>query len=236
MRLTELSTAGVPGIKYLDQGSRGAGTGTKNYVVFDQNLINIIKKYGIAGLGAFPAGSQFMHQVDHDPFPAQKFARGGRAQARGPAAQRTVPETRATLLAQQHQLINGQRAVQMFPRGTRQLPLPHGMSRVATAAGVFHFDPKKISAAAIKHASAAGRENEILGLGPVSKAETLHRIARGETPAAVVERRPNGVEVRAAAGTLHTVPHQIRAMMPTKSPGSRLSVESPASVISRRQT
>ena len=41
--------AGIPGIKYLDQGSRGAGAGTRNFVVFDENLISIVRKYGIAG-------------------------------------------------------------------------------------------------------------------------------------------------------------------------------------------
>src|SRR5262249_42190124 len=34
---------GVPGIKYLDQGSRGAGEGTSNYVVFNDKLIDILK-------------------------------------------------------------------------------------------------------------------------------------------------------------------------------------------------
>lgn len=51
-----LKNAGIPGIKYLDQGSRAAGTGTRNYVVFDQNLIDIIKKYGIGSL-AFLGGA-----------------------------------------------------------------------------------------------------------------------------------------------------------------------------------
>jgi hypothetical protein len=91
----QLRQAGIPGIKYLDQGSRAAATGlrtptevpgvgwrvyhtggfndfptqeaakqfyddtarsgtfpkpTSNYVVFDDKLIDIIKKYGIAGL------------------------------------------------------------------------------------------------------------------------------------------------------------------------------------------
>lgn len=44
-----LREAGIPGIRYLDQGSRGAGQGTSNYVVFDPNLIEILRKYGIAG-------------------------------------------------------------------------------------------------------------------------------------------------------------------------------------------
>jgi hypothetical protein len=47
-----LREAGIPGIKYLDAGSRGAGDGTRNYVVFDEKLISIVKKYGIAGASA----------------------------------------------------------------------------------------------------------------------------------------------------------------------------------------
>jgi len=45
-----LRDAGIPGIRYLDQGSRGAGEGTHNYVVFDANTIYILRKYGLAGL------------------------------------------------------------------------------------------------------------------------------------------------------------------------------------------
>ena len=49
----ELSGSNIPGIKYLDQGSRGAGGegGTQNYVTFSDNMIDILKKYGLAGLG-----------------------------------------------------------------------------------------------------------------------------------------------------------------------------------------
>lgn len=51
-----LREAGIPGIKYLDQGSRGSimnpdwkrGT-TSNYVVFDDKLIEILRKYGLLG-------------------------------------------------------------------------------------------------------------------------------------------------------------------------------------------
>jgi hypothetical protein len=46
----EMLQRGIPGIRYLDAGSRGAGDGSRNYVVFDDSLIDIIRKYGIAGL------------------------------------------------------------------------------------------------------------------------------------------------------------------------------------------
>jgi hypothetical protein len=51
-RAQELREAGIPGIRYLDAGSRGAGDGSRNYVVFDDELISILKKYGIAGVMA----------------------------------------------------------------------------------------------------------------------------------------------------------------------------------------
>ena len=46
-----LREAGIPGIKYLDQGSRGAGDGTRNFVVFDPKIIEIVRKYGLGALG-----------------------------------------------------------------------------------------------------------------------------------------------------------------------------------------
>jgi hypothetical protein len=53
-----MQEAGIPGIRFLDQGSRGTGAGTSNYVVFpgNEHLISILKKYGLpisaAGLAA----------------------------------------------------------------------------------------------------------------------------------------------------------------------------------------
>jgi len=49
-----LADNGIPGIKYLDGNSRAAGEGSRNYVVFNDELISIVRKYGIAGL--FGAG------------------------------------------------------------------------------------------------------------------------------------------------------------------------------------
>jgi hypothetical protein len=47
-----LQQAGIPGIRYLDGGSRASGEGTSNHVIFDANTIEILRKYGIAGLMA----------------------------------------------------------------------------------------------------------------------------------------------------------------------------------------
>lgn len=54
---SKLREQGIPGIKYLDQGSRVAGEGSRNYVVFDDKLISILRKYGLLGmLGGAAAG------------------------------------------------------------------------------------------------------------------------------------------------------------------------------------
>lgn len=45
-----LRAKGIPGIRYLDGGSRGAGGGTSNYVVFpgNENLLRILERNGRA--------------------------------------------------------------------------------------------------------------------------------------------------------------------------------------------
>jgi len=39
---------GIKGIKYKDGFSRGKEGGTSNYVIFDDRLISIAKKYGVS--------------------------------------------------------------------------------------------------------------------------------------------------------------------------------------------
>ena len=39
-----LKSKGIPGIRYFDSGSRSAGEGTRNIVLFDENLAKIIKR------------------------------------------------------------------------------------------------------------------------------------------------------------------------------------------------
>jgi hypothetical protein len=45
-----LKSKGIRGIKYADQGSRGAGEGTYNYVVFDPEDLEILKALGLTGV------------------------------------------------------------------------------------------------------------------------------------------------------------------------------------------
>jgi len=41
--------AGIPGIKYFDEGSRGVGKGTRNYVVFNHDRVNVKRRYEKGG-------------------------------------------------------------------------------------------------------------------------------------------------------------------------------------------
>jgi len=146
-----------------------------------------------------------------------------------------MPETNATLHAQQAQMLAGHRKAQLFPGGKGELPRPHGIARTVTLNGdVFHFNPARVSVHEIHAASHAKQENSLLGLGPVSKHEAMRRVARGERPLAIVERSRNGTELRAAAGTHSTAAMQMAAMNQTKSPTSTLSVEHPAITIAHR--
>ena len=56
----DLKSRGVAGVSYDDAGSRGAAGAarTRNHVVFDENLISILRKYGLAGLMAGGVASQ----------------------------------------------------------------------------------------------------------------------------------------------------------------------------------
>ena len=41
-----LNQAGIPGIQYLAQASRGAGEGTRSYVVFSDEIPQILERNG----------------------------------------------------------------------------------------------------------------------------------------------------------------------------------------------
>lgn len=138
---------------------------------------------------------------------------------------RNRPERPEDLQAQQAQLVKGDRVAQMFPLGTKELPLPEGMKRVETPRGVFHFNPRQMTADQILSASQAGRENDLLGLGPYSKTEVQQRVDAGEPVAMVTERGPKGEELRGAVATPSTVAATREAMEQGKSEGSTVSLE-----------
>jgi hypothetical protein len=59
-----LQQAGIPGIRYFDQGSRSAGQGTRNYVVFDPEIVEILRRYGmLAPFGAAGLGMDMQGQM-----------------------------------------------------------------------------------------------------------------------------------------------------------------------------
>jgi hypothetical protein len=59
-----LRDAGVPGIKYLDGGSRRAGAGSRNYVVLDDSPIEILKKWAVVPpLAAGVAGDELIERL-----------------------------------------------------------------------------------------------------------------------------------------------------------------------------
>lgn len=60
----EMDRAGVKGLAYWDLGSRDQGAGTRNYVVFNGDTINILKKYGIIGTAGGAAAA--VHQGEDD--------------------------------------------------------------------------------------------------------------------------------------------------------------------------
>lgn len=54
-----LRSLGIPGIRYLDQGSRSAGTGSRNYVMFDDALANIVSRNGVSLTDLLPKQKMF---------------------------------------------------------------------------------------------------------------------------------------------------------------------------------
>ena len=77
---SKLQSAGVPGIKYFDAGSRGKGDGTRNYVVFDHNLIEVKRRYADGGeitpprdLGADPTVQRALDVTRQAKLPASRI-------------------------------------------------------------------------------------------------------------------------------------------------------------------
>lgn len=142
-------------------------------------------------------------------------------------------EPRAQLLAQQDELVRGEAPAQMFPRGTDPLPPPPGTERVETPRGAFNIDPTQVSPEQVRRASAARRENEVLGLGSQNKDDVVQRAAQtGEPIVAVQTQTPDGTPVREAMATPSTAP-QTAAEMEAAS-GKPAKVKPVVEVLRRR--
>lgn len=153
----------------------------------------------------------------------------------GTSAERCIPETETTLKLQQKALVEGRRACQMFPTGTKELPLPDGMERIKTERGVFHFNPDEMDAVSIVAASNSGEENLVLGLGPYSKAEIMKLAANGEKVVCVVERtQGHPCEVLTALTVERFVDEVKEIMEAHAAPEHFVSVMSVEDVINRR--
>ena len=157
---------------------------------------------------------------------------------RGNPDTNTVPETEQTLELQRQALTEGKRRAVFYPEGTRPLPRPEAenIGRVKVeGVGIFDFDKTKTTPKELREASKAGRLNDVLDLGPVNKEEVAQSAAQGATPVAVVERTPDGTEVKAAAGTEETAPDQVTALQATMAaPENNVTVEDPRAVVAER--
>lgn len=149
-----------------------------------------------------------------------------------------VPEKPDSIAEQIAQIGTGDRKAVMVPKGTvvpaATLSGRTDLKIMRTPRGRFIFDPKLVDRSTISKLSAVGRENELLGLGPVSKPAAVADAAAGAAPVAITERTPAGVEVKAAAGTTATLPQQRASLEVQKTPGNVVAVETPEQVIAER--
>lgn len=58
---------GVHGVSYLDQGSRAAAEGTRNFAVWSPEIIEILRKYGIAAPVAGVTTADILRQYSQEP-------------------------------------------------------------------------------------------------------------------------------------------------------------------------
>jgi hypothetical protein len=59
-----LAERGISGIRYLDRNSRGVGEGSSNYVLVNDDLVKILRKYGIGGLSTTVGASALAEELD----------------------------------------------------------------------------------------------------------------------------------------------------------------------------
>ena len=150
----------------------------------------------------------------------------------------TVPESPETIEIQRADLQARKRKAVLYPFGT-VVPAEiegKGFTRVSLPKiGVVDFDNRQVNRGVVMWAARNGKLNELLDLGPSNKADVAQSVAAGSPEVAVTERTPDGVEVKAAAGSEELAPAQVSALEETKSaPENTVQVEAPQEVIAAR--
>lgn len=143
--------------------------------------------------------------------------------------ERPVPEAPATFDKQREALQRETRAAMLYNTTDKVPPklVNPRIKRIKLDDGrTIDFNRTKFTEAQVRDAVANNRLNEILELGPFNREEAVASELRGNAPVAVVERTPEGVEVKAAAGTTETAPAQVQALEQTKTaPENKIVVE-----------
>lgn len=155
----------------------------------------------------------------------------------------TVPEAPETLEVQAAALAdrkNPRRAVwipdETIAAGGVVTPSGNGIRAMPLDGGVLYWNQTKtgLGPRAIEQLYKRGNLGQLLGLGPITKADVAASAAQGNPPVAVTERTPDGVEVKAAAGTVETAPEQVAALEAEAAPENTVQVEAPQNVIAQR--
>lgn len=154
----------------------------------------------------------------------------------------TVPEAPATIENQNAALLdpkNKRKAVfipnSSYEAGEVQEPEGRTIKRVVLPEGILFYNTAKgYTANDIRALYKSGRLGTVLGLGEFTKADVAASAAQGNPPVAVTERTPDGVEVKAAAGTVETAPEQMAALEAEAAPENTVQVEAPQNVIAQR--
>ncbi len=141
-----------------------------------------------------------------------------------------MPEAESTLKTQQDEMLNGKRSAMLFTPGEKPLELPKDFAAINTDAGVFHYNPEKISADEIKTAVKENRIGDILDYGISKKPDVnnLHSI--------VVRRDKDGKEIESVATDETNLSAVINKQLERKEDGQTISIEAPEKVVGERNS
>jgi len=158
-------------------------------------------------------------------------------EARAPT-ETPIPESPATIAAQLREFEAGRRPAVFYPSTMPKETIPAPPKGAAVYIdpnkGTFHYDPKSLGVQQLKEDIEADRFGKHLGLGPYNKADVEASVGRGHQPLNVVERLPDGTELRAAASTSEYAPEVQKAFEANKNPESTITVEPMGKVVDER--